>query len=309
MQAINVAPLNIKKIRRRGLVSGVHLTLPPSPLPTGSPKHSPPETALTFTAEWDLTENTFVFTPFESSYPPSSVSSQFSRSPVPVNVDEDTVSRSASLISPSVYSSMLSPHPAFTPSRPSYVGDDRMAPNRPESIKGNDSAASSHGTPVSSIFDRNSMYSHSRQLSQSTVASSVLEDPSKCGQATSSVPITRETALHTFKQELHRAVPEPDDKSDFDRGVVDEMDQDLLMAPMHAFEKTLWESTESDAQAIRRSVVGQVATVFPNATRRERPLPDVPRSASTDSVYSSTVRVNLLIPSVDSDASMTSLEC
>ena len=73
-------------------MTDVQLNLPPTPQPplrtpqAQTPVSPSPQTALTFTAEWDLHQRAFVFTPFETSYPLSATSLYPSVSPVPDDV-------------------------------------------------------------------------------------------------------------------------------------------------------------------------------------------------------------------------------
>ncbi|KAL6305066.1 hypothetical protein BKA93DRAFT_229278 [Sparassis latifolia] len=84
-----ISPLNVKKNRRRGLISGARLVLPPSPLPPATPGRTP-QTALTFTAEWDSTEREFFFSPVSEEQPSSSISLKVLFSPVPVDIDAES---------------------------------------------------------------------------------------------------------------------------------------------------------------------------------------------------------------------------
>lgn len=138
---------------------------------------------------------------------------------------------------------------------------------------------SSAGTPVSSIFDRESIYSHGRNLSQSTAASSVLDFELK--QETPSSPVGHDGVLHAFEEELRRTVPSAQEELDLQSELYTKLDRDLLLAPTNAFERTLWETTESDAQGVRPDDESRSCDM---SARLRKPLPDVPRSAS--SVYS-----------------------
>lgn len=303
------APLNVKKARRRGLVSGVHLVLPPSPLPLTSSNlavptprtSSTPGTALTFTAEWDLTQKTFVFTPFESDTPSSAGTPMFILSPVPVNVDhadDDSLPRSPAPSTPSLYapsrSSMqvlISPAPARV--RRSWteglvVVTDAPAESRPSRLH-DSSPASEPSTPVSPIFDSPPpppKHAHARSASQSTAASSVTDlalPEAEQPPPASPKPTPADAARHTFAQELLRAVPAARDGGDFSPDTYRELDADLLLSPMDVFERTLWEGTVPDS---RRATLQR-----PLAPPR-RPPADVPRTASSAfSVYSLDVSV------------------
>lgn len=278
-----VAPLNIKKkvkqFRRRGIVSGVHLQLPSSPRPV--PTSPLPE--ITFTAEWDLDQNTFVFTPLDNTYPRSAVSSEFPSSLIPVNVDEDSSPCSSALSSPSIYSfSSASPrHPRLPVVETAWSSKEEVAESAsPDSSRIPYSPThSSPSTPVSPIFDRESIYSHGRKLSQSTTASSIVDDEDDCA-VTSPATICRVEALHVFKKELNRFVPVTKvDDHKTGSGCYDAMDRDLLLAPMEAFEQSLWNSTEAESQAVQRRTQRKPVKARPIV---HKPLPDVPRSAESN---------------------------
>lgn len=299
----DTAPLNVKKIRRRGLVSGVHLALPPSPLPltvtsltaTTPRTSSTPGTALTFTAEWDLTQNTFVFTPFESEYPHSAVSPRFLLSPVPVNVDDDSLPRSPAPTTPSFYSTftpsrasmqvLISPHQKSWSSGFVIVTDDQ---EEPAAAVADDASSSEPSTPVSPIFDSPSEYSHGRKFSQSTAASSVTD--LVLPEAEKSAPPKAEgDAAQIFAKESHRAVPATTDGGDVIQDAYKELDQDLILSPMDVFERTLWEATVPDVQAAKRGTLKQ------SAVPMRRPLANIPRNAvSRFSMYSLEVSNSIL---------------
>ncbi|KAJ3550296.1 hypothetical protein NM688_g5093 [Phlebia brevispora] len=265
VQAVNVAPLNIKKIRRRALVSGVHLALPPSPRPyveaSGSSASSTPHSALTFTAEWDLTQKAFVITPLEPSYPQSTTSSHFASSPVPINVDEDSLPISPSFSVPSVYSpSFLNPHPDL-PSSLQQVSFERDKVSVIDLTTDDEAeySPSSVCTPVSSIFDRELVYSHGRNLSQSTTASSIytgeLDDEKPYEEARPDSDEEREPPSPIAKDERYLAR--------------------LRGENLELSEQRLW---RSDAPVSCPDIEHQRQQVFPPCPRR--PLPDVPRCTS-----------------------------
>ncbi|KIP08651.1 hypothetical protein PHLGIDRAFT_117033 [Phlebiopsis gigantea 11061_1 CR5-6] len=288
----DTAPLNVKKIRRRGLVSGVHLVLPPSPLPLGSTLAVPtprtastPGTALTFTAEWDLTQKTFVFTPFESEHPQSSISPKFVLSPVPDNVEDDYFPRSPPApTTPSVYStyapSRSSMQALISPAafRRSWSGDIAVVTDGPTPSGLGDASSSEPSTPVSAIFDSPDAFSHGRKLSHSTAASSVtdlsLPDAEKPAPPSQAGDDGADNVVYIFDQALHRAAPAPELSETYR-----ELDRDLVVAPMDVFEQTLWEATLPDVRAMRRATKKQ-----PPLTPQRRPLVDAPSSAF--SVYS-----------------------
>lgn len=267
-QAVSVAPLNIKKkvkkIRRRGLVSGVQLELPPSP----QPSPSPPQTAITFTAEWDLAENSFVFTPFDSSYPRSSVSPHFVPNPIPVDVEDGTLPYSPALSTPSVYSqSMLSPHHPQLPFIQTTWSEQETT-TETVSVEPSQTPGSSPGTPLSTIFDEESLYSHGRKLSQSTAASSIMDD--------SPISASAADASRSFDKEVEHSWPVPKrSERRADSESYEGMDRDLLVAPMHAFEQMLWDSTVAVSQPKQlRTHPTRSTSLSPTS----RPLSDVPRS-------------------------------
>lgn len=82
--------------RRVALLSGVHLNLPNSPVVGPSPPGTARELAWTFTAEWDSTQDEFIFSDLESSSSGSSNGSsasspRFFRHPIPLDVSEDDI--------------------------------------------------------------------------------------------------------------------------------------------------------------------------------------------------------------------------
>ena len=268
--------------------------LPPSPLPLGSTLAVPtprtastPGTALTFTAEWDLTQKTFVFTPFESEHPQSSSSPRFVLSPVPVSVEEDYFPRSPPApATPSVYSTYASSRSSMqamispTAFRRSWSGDIAVVTDGPTPSGLGDSSSSEPSTPVSPIFDSPDTFSHGRKLSHSTAASSVTdlslpdaEKPAASSHAGAEDDDYDGDVLHICDQELHRAAP-----PEFSTTYM-ELDRDLVLAPMDVFERTLWEATLPDARAMRRATKKQAPL-----TPQRKPLADVPSSAF--SVYS-----------------------
>lgn len=276
-QAVSVAPLNVrknvKKNRRRGLISGVALDLPPSPLPTPSPPH----TSITFTAEWDLTQKSFIFTPFNPGYPLAPTAPHFMRdmTPIPVNVDED-VPYSPPLSAPSVYSAVTSPHhPCLSAIQTTWTMKGSTPSIASRSTSSPDSTDSSPCTPVSPIFDDDSMYSHGRKLSQSTVASSVTD-------------LSDEEDVVQSKMETEasaRSARSGDKKAGTDNH--QQLDRDLLLTPLSAFEQMMYEQMVPEPRSIRRTA-STSPIARPNASRR--PLPDVPITAkSTFSIYSSQV--------------------
>ncbi|KAL4249172.1 hypothetical protein ABKN59_007271 [Abortiporus biennis] len=229
-------PLDIKKLRRRALTRKITLVLPPSPLPAPRSPHlsppalspspaSTPQTALTFTADWDLQDNTFVFTPFETSHPLSAFSSSptTKRSPVPDDVRSEVVT-----VAESVKRHVADRSPVSPPTSP----------------------GSSISTPCTDIFDKTplspsiySLYSQAQTPALSS-ADSPIYGFEMCHKAeNSSSSLSREIVIKLFEEELHRTIPAVV-KQDFDKGCYEEMDEDLLRAPIDAFTQMLWESTD-----------------------------------------------------------------
>lgn len=249
-------------MRRRGFSTSLRLVLPPSPLPpprsplgipslSSSPSSplppprspfglsttSTPQTALTFTAEWDLTQRTFVFTPFQSTYSPSIISPMPSVSPVPDDVPSEVVPESQS--NPDVNKKF--PPPA--------------SPTSPLD------SPSIYSPSVSSVF------SHHRNGSQSTstAPSSAAADISSKSDVYSS-SLNRQVALHLFTQELQRAIPGP--KCDLDKECYEDMDEDLLMAPVDVFSRMLWETTDPEAPVTQPEPV-EMSRLLPAERKRQ----------------------------------------
>ncbi|KAI0077207.1 hypothetical protein K474DRAFT_1643653 [Panus rudis PR-1116 ss-1] len=282
-KANNVAPLDIKKIRRRGLRTGVQLVLPPSPLPLPrsplaisprTPKSSAsntPQTALTFTAEWDLTQKTFVFTPtpFESTYSPSQISPRCILSPVPDDVGLETLS---------------------VMDKPSMNGDQetqslRSPQSRPSS------PASSVSSKCSEIFDSDAdgIYHARKMSSASTAPSSASPLSAKQEASESSSSLSKQITVHLFEEELSRSVPssESERRPSLDQDLYDELDEDLLAAPMDVFERILWESTTESLSRAFDSNEQQKENTMPKRSRisyGDRIDPSIPRNASLESV-------------------------
>ncbi|KZT72433.1 hypothetical protein DAEQUDRAFT_763139 [Daedalea quercina L-15889] len=217
--AVPVAPLNIKKMRRRGLLSGIHLVLPKTPLTPSTPNtgHTP-QTSLTFTAELDATGRGFLFTPI-SDEPMSALSTQSTQSPVPDDIDGET--------------NDIEPEPPAA------------APRSP--CPGSPSSRSS----ASSLFSRSStLFNHERKLSDaSTCPSSVCptdEEDVKPNEDLESTlffvhpfsPAAEET-INMLESELHRTAPIPRSKS-FDHSCFMGMDDALLLNPWQAFDSLCW---------------------------------------------------------------------
>lgn len=250
----NTAPLNIKKIRRRGLISGAHLALPPSPLPlpvfTPSQSSSTPQTAFTFTAEFDGRQNTFIFTPFESDPPRSTSSSpKFLNSPVPLNVDEgaslpNSPAPSVSPANSSIFA--LAPRSAALPYRKTWVDDDDASlpseASASDSEGCDDSPHSDPSTPVSDLFDVAPRSAHRRSISGSTAASSMVDLPSQT-QHSASASLPRRS-----REWPELELPTSVGGSDLGHGF-DDLERDVLNSPMKAYAREMWQSTEPDAMS------------------------------------------------------------
>lgn len=243
--------------------TGVQLILPPSPLPLprsplGLPpltaSTSTPQTALTFTAEFDLGHGGFIFTPFQTSYPPTATSSNFVVSPVPDDVGLETMS----------------------------VADSHHVENiRPPSP----SSSTSSDSPCSEIFDVDSIY-HSRKMSSSTVPSSA--EPLSPRPHTSTSSLTKEMSIHLFEEELHRNAPNDVGESELDKEFYDEVDEDLLAAPIDVFERMLWESTvESESKVASEAVAINKSSRLSYGDKID---PDIPRKVSQKSEVLEEVR-------------------
>ena len=244
-------------------MADVQLDLPPTPLPplrtplsippmspSPSPMSPSPQTALTFTAEWDLTQRAFVFNPFETSYPLSATSIYPTVSPVPDDV--------------------ISVADTVAVGEGAERGVVEVVPASP---------SSSVTTPCSEIFDDVSVYSQDdvevKELDSSAPTSASVPSLSPHGLYSksegSSSSLARQITLHTFQEELNRSIHSESNESDFDKGCYEEMDDDLLLAPMSVFERMLWDSTVVESRLSKSSV----HNILP---------PDVPFSLSTESV-------------------------
>jgi len=167
--AAPVAPLNIKKIRRRGLLSGIPLTLPTSPLPVTTPGLTP-QTSLTFTAEWDSAHKGFLFTPLTTE-PPSAFSPRAPVGPVPDDIEEEC--------------NELEPEP----------GSTEQCPSSPSSSA---SSVYSHAT---------SLFIHERKTSNaSTCPSSIVEFAKQVEDAPR---YSHREPRNFFEAEMDRVAPLP----------------------------------------------------------------------------------------------------
>lgn len=272
----SVAPLNIKKARRRGIVSNTPLLiLPPSPdcdvdspvlgkLPHG---HSP-QTALTFTAEWDLTRMAFVLTPYDAYYPlsadtPFSASTQLPYTPFAVTP-----------ISPNM------PHPSSpipdVPDVVEHLRSDSLHAELRDQADARSSTQVMAGTPFlyedsvysSDSSDVDSLLSGDRR-SRSTAFSSIYEEPSpKTQRCTSS--FSQQITLNQFGLDLQGYFQKTCSDA-FDESLLGDLDEDVLRSPLGAFEQLCWQTTEE------RSTPGEYKTLARRGTmRRNKPLPNIP---------------------------------
>ncbi|KZT03930.1 uncharacterized protein LAESUDRAFT_761524 [Laetiporus sulphureus 93-53] len=164
--AVHVAPLNVKKKRRKALLSGAHLYLPASPLPPATPGLTP-QTSLTFTAEWSATQRGFLFTPLTNESLRSDISPRSPLAYIPDDVDE-----------------------AFSFHTSGHCLDGHL-PSTPLSC----SSASSI------LSDSTSLFIHERKPSAaSTALTSVYEEPI---QATP-YSLPTESAVHCVESEITR---------------------------------------------------------------------------------------------------------
>jgi hypothetical protein len=126
-----------------------------------------------------------------------------------------------------------------------------------------------------------------RTLSQSTASSSVTDlslpeaDKMRPKPACASEAQPADV-LHSFTKELHRVVAAVS-TDDFNQDCFKELDHDLLLDPMDAFEQTLWgEATLPDPRVAQRETLEQPQIA------QGRPGVDIPRNAESSafSVYS-----------------------
>ena len=146
--------------RRVALLTGVHLNLPSSPVVGPSPPGSSRETAYTFTAEWDSTQDEFVFSDLDSAGASSSSSSasarrsRFAASPFPFDVSEDEAD--FALLSPPPTGGLPVSAPPLSISLAPHLHD--MVPassalSSPSSSPSSSSSSSPASPAVSDIFD------------------------------------------------------------------------------------------------------------------------------------------------------------
>lgn len=112
-------------------------------------------------------------------------------------------------------------------------------------------------------------------MSSSTAPSSA--EPLSAGPDTSTSSFTKELTIHLFEEELHRTAPDDIGDSRLDKEFYDEIDEDLLAAPMDVFERMLWESTvESDPKVAPEAVIIKTSRL----SYGDKIDPDVPRNQS-----------------------------
>ncbi|CCM02967.1 uncharacterized protein FIBRA_05082 [Fibroporia radiculosa] len=213
ISAAPVAPLNIKKMRRRAMLKGVHLVLPASPMPPTTPG---PSTSLTFTAEWDSTQRGFLFTPLGDE-PSSARSVQATISPVPDDIEEES---------------------RYGDSEPEVPLADDPHPNSPMSC-----------SSTSSVFSHSSsLFIHNRkQSTTSTAPSSICDDDAKL--TLSSSTSLRSQTSHSAQSEADcvAVVLEPVELDYCLEGI----DEDVLADPWQAFDSLCWESVEEPLRPVR----------------------------------------------------------
>lgn len=256
VEAQSVPPLNVKKLRRRALISGVPLVLPESPVMPPM-ANSTPSTSLTFTANWDATLHEFSFTPVSPGCPSPSPSPRFVASPVPHDVDADPDDVESN------YFSVPVSHP-----RRSF----------------------STSSSSSSSDDSDSLFSHSRKVSSaSTAPSTVIDEPIKASASNTLAPppitidlFSREAPRSSFEARKEKPKPAP----------LKTFDEDML-TPWSAFEQSCWETLDQPFTVQLRPP--STATPYAIADQRkssfDKPLPDVP----VDSMFFDEVRPRLRI--------------
>ncbi|GJE94638.1 hypothetical protein PsYK624_108090 [Phanerochaete sordida] len=320
----NTAPLNIKKIRRRGLSNGVQLVLPPSPLPlggTGAPLPSPPSSsshlappthlsppasvpgsALTFTAEWDRTQMSFVFAPLEPEPPHSAGSARSMPStPSPRTPLSAWGARPVRPLPPVPHTAY--PHRARHPPIPTPLSAPARRPRSAVVVDADadgdeadaGGSASEPGTPVSPLFDAplfdTPRYAHARKASQSTAASSVTDltspedapaPPPK--DAAPIVPVA--PAVPVVPRPKARSAPEAGARVSVRDRVLEE---ELVDSPMGMSEHELRGRAASDAQRAEKTREQEPRDAYEDPPWVHRRLPsDVPSTAGSSafSVYS-----------------------
>ncbi|PCH35722.1 hypothetical protein WOLCODRAFT_140045 [Wolfiporia cocos MD-104 SS10] len=254
-----VAPLNIKKARRKGLLSGVQLVLPTTPLPPSTPGMTP-QTSLTFTAEWD-DDRGYLFTPLSSAPRSAAVTTQVSPRSIPDDITEESHQEVE-------LGSGLADH-----------GHD-YRPESPMSCSSGSSDSSSRSSCYSgrSLFSESGpLFIHERKPSTvSTCPSSVMDDTDA---KTSESPCTREQAAQELVAQLEAEIHRTACVKQLDSSCLEGMDQALLLDPWSAFDLLCWESVaQPPVLADASSPVRQRKMQF----RKSKPLPDVP-SGSGDS--------------------------
>ncbi|KAI0800328.1 hypothetical protein C8Q74DRAFT_1364089 [Fomes fomentarius] len=254
---------NVKKMRRRvALLSGVHLNLPNSPVVGPSPPGTARELAWTFTAEWDSTQDEFIFSDLDSSSSSggsssglSSASTRFFRNnPVPCDVNEDDA------FSPLAKLSICSRLQELA---------SASASSSSSSSSASSSASTSPSSPaVSDIFDlyTSTPSTHSFSFSDSNDSSS---------SASSSPVDTSSPSSYTdsqFDPPVISVTFYEDEASQ--RVTVDRM----VVAPASAFEPISWEPLLVQKS---RSLPQTPQSAGVPKIRRSRPLPPVPVRTSS----------------------------
>lgn len=252
---------NVKKMRRRvALLSGVHLNLPNSPVVGPSPPGTARELAWTFTAEWDSTQDEFIFSDLDSSSSSggsssglSSASTRFFRSnPVPCDVNEDD---------------------AFSPLAKLSICSrlqELASASASSSSSASSSASTSPSSPaVSDIFDlyTSTPITHSFSFSDSNDSSS---------SASSSPVDTPSPSSYTDTQFDPPVISVTfyKDNTSSQRVTVDR----VVVAPVSAFEPISWEPLLVQKS---RSLPQTPQSAGVPKTRRSRPLPPVPVRTSS----------------------------
>ncbi|KAH9949278.1 hypothetical protein B0H21DRAFT_146949 [Amylocystis lapponica] len=238
----NVLPLNIKKARRKALLSCVPLVFPISPLPPATPMRTPstsghtPQIALTFTAEWDSNQMEFFFSPVNEHIPPTAAIPKSLLSPAPNDMDEE-------------FPADAKPQRCPYGARPS---------------------ASSFSSTSSIVSCPDSFFIHERKQSVSTAPSTPAYDcePMEVAQA----PYVHK-ARYLFQEELHRATAVPEAEA-FDPACLDGLDDELLLHPWDAF-TALCRAPMSDDMALGITCISPSPLLC-----RDKPLPDVPADAT-----------------------------
>lgn len=151
-------------------------------------------------------------------------------------------------------------------------------------------------SPCSEIFDTDFIY-HSRKMSSSTAPSSAA--PLSAKPESSSTSLTKELTIHLFEEELNRSIPPASRDTEFDKGLYEDIDEDLLMAPMDVFERLLWESTVESEARVAQYVPEEIIVKPARLSYGDRIDPNVPRHPSQENIPL-TVEVRVIFHTVDS---------